>query len=307
MRHRIMLPPELGDEFSVQRARALGVGRRRHESADLARPFHGVRAARVPETFQARVACYLPRLRTGQQFAGRTALRLWRLPVPWFWRESEALEVVVRTGSTPPRTAGVRGRRLAAGRAGVWRIGSTPVVDPVAALFMVAGGLTHEQTVVLVDALITHADNYPDLVPGRPVFTVRQLTDRLDEWGPFAGCATMRAALHDSREHVESPKETETRLLIVGSGLPEPVVQHEVREGHRLVARVDLAYPDLKIAIEYEGDGHRTDKKLWRADIRRQRELEDRGWIVIRLTQDDLGHGRDALIARIRNAISSRG
>lgn len=88
-------------------------------------------------------------------------------------------------------------------------------------------------------------------------------------------------------------------------GLPEPVVQHEVYDGHRLVARVDLGYPESKVAIEYEGDEHHTDKKQWRRDIQRQRELEARGWIVIRLTQEDLNMPI-ALIARIRHALASR-
>ena len=75
-----------------------------------------------------------------------------------------------------------------------------------------------------------------------------------------------------------------SRLMIVAAGIPEPVVQWEIRSDGRFIARVDLAYPELKIAIEYEGDGHRTERAQWRIDIRRQRDLEDEGWIVIRLT-----------------------
>lgn len=76
-------------------------------------------------------------------------------------------------------------------------------------------------------------------------------------------------------------------------------------DGFRLVARTDLAYPELKVAIEYEGDGHRTSAEQWRRDIQRQRELEALGWIVIRLTQEDLNDA-DALIDRVRGAIASR-
>ena len=38
-------------------------------------------------------------------------------------------------------------------------------------------------------------------------------------------------------------------------GLPKPELQHEVRDGHRLVAIVDFAFPALKIAIEADGPG----------------------------------------------------
>ena len=73
-----------------------------------------------------------------------------------------------------------------------------------------------------------------------------------------------------------------------------------------LIARNDLAYPELRIAIEYEGDGHRTDRTQWRRDIRRQRELEDLGWIVIRLTEHDLHDGLASFLTRIRRAIATR-
>ncbi|MBM7465584.1 endonuclease domain-containing protein [Microbacterium esteraromaticum] len=125
------------------------------------------------------------------------------------------------------------------------------------------------------------------------------------EWGPFRGCVAVRDALPLARAGVESPKESETRLLLLAAGLPEPWVQYRELDGGRLVARIDLAYPEWKVAIEYEGDGHRADREQWRRDIQRQRELEGRGWIVIRLTQADLGHP-GAVVDRIRHAIASR-
>lgn len=136
--------------------------------------------------------------------------------------------------------------------------------------------------------------------------TVDAIAAKLDVWGKFPGSGTVREALPLARFHVESPKETETRLLVCQAGLVEPVVQYNVRDQGRFVARVDLAYPDLKIAVEYEGDGHRTKKEQWRADIRRQRELENLGWIVIRLTQADLANDGATLLAHLRAGISSR-
>lgn len=182
------------------------------------------------------------------------------------------------------------------------------MLDPVATVFTVAAELTLERAVVLLDALVTDADNYRGLrrpERARTLATKGEIAERLAEWGRFPGCATIRAALERSRESVESPKESETRLMLVDAGLPEPVVQFEERENGRLIARIDLAYPELKIAIEYEGDGHRTDKAQWRRDIARQRELESRGWIVVRLTQDDLQHPAGVLHS-IRAALAAR-
>lgn len=306
MRHRIALPPTLGHAFSVQEAAALGIRRGRRDAPDLARPFHGVRTLAAPETFSATVSSAAPRLRPGQRLSGRTALRHWGLPVADRWHPGEPLEIAVPTDRTPPRAAGVRGTRLARGRAKTWRVNGIPVVDPVAAVFTSASQLDLVGAVVLLDALLATSDNYPGLRPGRPTVSAFDIAARLVSWGPFPGCATIRAALSHARGEVESPKETETRMLITSAGLPEPVIQHEVRADGRLIARSDLAYPELRIAIEYEGDGHRTDQHQWRTDIRRQRELEGRGWIVIRLTQHDLGAGAASFLERLRLAIVSR-
>lgn len=306
MRTRKKLPARLGANFSVKAAHAAGVGRARRDADDLYRPYRGTRSTAAPETFRATVDCYQPRLRPGQEYAGRTAARLWGLPVPWQWDRTEALDIAVPLHLNPPKLSGVRGRRLAAHRVRHWTVSGVKAVDAVAAVFTCASELTVEEAVVLIDALITDAHNYPGLVGGRPFTTMDELVQRLAEWGRFPGSGTVRKAISLARGGVESPKETETRLMIRDAGFAEAIVQHEVYDSGRFVARVDLAYPELKIAIEYEGDGHRTDKEQWRTDIRRQRELEDLGWIVIRLTQADLDDDGAAFFTRLRSAIARR-
>lgn len=306
MRRRAALPRRLGDSFGVGAAAALGVGRARRDADDLDRPFYGVRATVRPEEFRTLTESYLPRMRKDHRYAGRTAVRLWGIPFPIAWSSGEPLDVAVPPDAAPPRTHRVKGRRLAESRACTWTLRGVPIIDPVAALFSCAAELTVDQMIVAIDALLTTASNYPGLGPGRPMTTRAALEERMQTWGRFPGSAVVRAAVPLARQRVESPKETETRLLIVRAGLPEPSVQFEVRDGGCFIARVDLAYPALKIAIEYEGDGHRTSKDQWRRDIRRQRDLEDRGWIVIRLTELDLAKDGIALLARIRRAIAAR-
>lgn len=305
MRRRRPLPRALGDAFTTRAAARAGVGRSRRDAADLARPFHGVRSVRAPTTFRERAESYRAIMLPGQTFVGRTALRIWGLPCPWFWQSSEPLHVAVGPAGAAPRGVGVQGRRLALHRWQGWRIAGMPVVDPIAALFTSAGSLTLAEIIVVMDALLTTANCYPGLAGPRPLATRAEVQRRLEEWGRFPGCATVRAALPHARDGVESPKETQTRRLIADAGLPEPVVQWQVAENGRFIARVDLAYPDLRIAIEYEGDGHRTGREQWRTDIRRQRELEDLGWIVIRLTESDL-NAPAALLTRLRSALTSR-
>lgn len=305
MRHRILLPDELGRHFTVRQAAAAGVGRGRAAAPDLDRPFRGVRSIRAAETALERVAALAPRLRHGQLIGGETAMRVWGYPHPGTWSIDAPITVVVATGSARVRSRGITGLRLAEGRAHPWRIGEIPVVDPVTALFMCAGTLTDDQMVIALDAMTSTADNYPGLREGRPTLTPIDIEQCLRAWVRFPGSRRVRDGLSRTRDGVESPKETETRLLLVTGGLPEPVVQHEIHENGVLIARSDLAYPDLRIAIEYEGDGHRTSRDQWRRDVQRQRELEDLGWIVIRVTQLDLVDTRP-LLDRIRRAVASR-
>jgi hypothetical protein len=61
------------------------------------------------------------------------------------------------------------------------------------------------------------------------------------------------------RAKVDSPMETRSRLLLVFAGLPEPQPGQEILDEHgQCVATVDLGYRAAKIAIEYDGDLHRT-------------------------------------------------
>jgi very-short-patch-repair endonuclease len=98
--------------------------------------------------------------------------------------------------------------------------------------------------------------------------------------------------------------ETRLRLLLVDGGLPCPVVNHHVHDTQgRFVAMPDLTYPDLRIAIEYDGDVHRTDKHTWRRDIARRQALEALGWRVITCTADDVDRTPDRTLSWVRAAL----
>ncbi|MCF7553247.1 endonuclease domain-containing protein [Pseudonocardia sp. WMMC193] len=84
-----------------------------------------------------------------------------------------------------------------------------------------------------------------------------------------------------------SPAESRLQFRIVDLGFPNPVLNHPIHDGNgRVVFLVDLAWPGLRIALEY--DGHETHSGRELADAERQRELERRGYLVIRVTTDDM-------------------
>jgi hypothetical protein len=94
-------------------------------------------------------------------------------------------------------------------------------------------------------------------------------------------------ALADPR--AESPMETRLRLALLHAGLPRPAVQYRVldEDGFPL-ARVDLAYPDVRLAIEYDGE-HHFDRRQGERDRRRDSLLAGYGWATMRLTKGDMG------------------
>lgn len=113
------------------------------------------------------------------------------------------------------------------------------------------------------------------------------------------GVGTLRDLLlvRVGRRVGESRPENALRRLLVRSGVGEPEVQYVVRDGRgRFVARVDLAYPDARIAIEYDGFRHHTGRKRLSRDSWRQVDLEEAGWVVRRITSSDLDERPDRVV-----------
>ena len=102
------------------------------------------------------------------------------------------------------------------------------------------------------------------------------------------GARVARRAAALVRAGVDSPTETRLRLLIVLAGLPEPVVDHRIRdEEGRVVYRIHLSFPELKVAIEYDGRQHIERESQWSSDILRREDLENDGWrFVVAVSQD---------------------
>jgi hypothetical protein len=102
----------------------------------------------------------------------------------------------------------------------------------------------------------------------------------------------------------ESPAESWVMLTLVDGGLPPPVPQFAIvgadgRERYRL----DFAWPDLRVALEY--DGYAAHEGRAAQDQAREEDLARRGWIIVRATAEDLrSPGR--LVESVRAAFRRR-
>ena len=118
------------------------------------------------------------------------------------------------------------------------------------------------------------------------------------------GIARARRALTLFDAGAQSPKETWLRLVLVEAGIPQPQTQITVRdEFGQAIAYLDMGWEGIKVAVEYDGDHHRSDRSQFGWDIRRLEKLQHRGWIVIRVVAGD----RPAdIVRRVRAARARR-
>lgn len=101
----------------------------------------------------------------------------------------------------------------------------------------------------------------------------------------------------------ESPWETRTRLFLIENGLTGFVLQHRPRGTNY---RLDIAWPEYKVAVEYDGADHRTKKQQADDEIRRNR-LRAAGWYIEVVTATSLFRTPKEILFHVREALRSRG
>ncbi len=116
---------------------------------------------------------------------------------------------------------------------------------------------------------------------------VRALRTVLDLWDP-------------AQRPTESDMETRLLQLLVDGGWPAPSPQYEIcdRVGN-FVARVDMALPTLKVAIEYDSKQEHSDEFQLQRDARRRNRLVAAGWRVISARYADVSSGGAELLDAI--------
>jgi very-short-patch-repair endonuclease len=97
--------------------------------------------------------------------------------------------------------------------------------------------------------------------------------------------------------------ESVLRWLIHDGGLPMPELQFPVRDtGGIVVAAADMAWPEHKVLVEFDGDVHR-ERKTFVRDRRRQNRIVVAGWIVLRFTSADVYGDPQGVLSQIRRAL----
>jgi hypothetical protein len=295
MQSRLTKIPESlnGGPFTVAEGRLHGVSTSRLRAHDLGRPIRGVRLPPECDDLVSRCRAFALHRAEPYAFSHTTAALLLGVPLPRSWEHSTELHVTVPAPGRAPVARGYRGHKTSD-----WRpveLDGIPITPPDQTW-------TDLGTLLPRDALIAAGDF---LVSGRaPSSSCDELAAAVGKLATRRGVTRLREALPLVRAGVESPQETRLRLVLIAHGLPEPAINYTVLGRHgEFVARVDLAYPEHRLAIEYEGDVHRLNLRVFRNDIARREQVEDLAWRMIRVTGDDLHPPADShLVARVRRA-----
>ena len=117
------------------------------------------------------------------------------------------------------------------------------------------------------------------------------------------GVGVMRLILEDRLGWTgitQSQLEDEFLRILRAAGVELPVSQVRiVKRGGRTVARVDFVYPDVRLIIELDGERYHTDRGTFRSDRRRQNELIQEGYRVLRFTAWDVFAAPDYVVAQV--------
>jgi very-short-patch-repair endonuclease len=153
------------------------------------------------------------------------------------------------------------------------------------------------EAVVFVDRMLARGITIPTALG-------RYLDRRRVEVPPPRGLRRFTELLALADGGSESPQESRLRARLVLAGLPRPHTQFTVvdRTG-RFVARVDLAWPDVKVAVEYDGLWHVGSKQQIHHDRQRLNALVGAGWTVLHVTSARLRDDLEGVVSEIRSAI----
>lgn len=301
------LPLELlHDVQPVARFVELGISVERTRRSDLERPYRGVVAEGFPlaDVVSRAVALSVRRGMPDFGFSHLTGASICQLPIPSASTHG-VMHVTVRHPDRAPRLTGVAGHayRMTPNAIERWPVivattgeqRYVPVLSEPWLFSTLASILSVDDLVAVADALRTRA-----AAEDRSI----DVSVALAEGRRGSGRAARAWAL--SVVGARSRPESLMRLAITRAGLPSPTVGHSIA-GLGWTATPDLAWPDYRVLIEYEGDHHRTDARQFAHDLQRFERYHDDGWFAVRATKLDVFEHPNEFMQRIERRLRERG
>jgi hypothetical protein len=307
MRYPKGLPEALAESsFLWHEGMKAGLSEKQLRNATVLRPSRGIRIPNGPDLRLADQVRAVSMVTHGSVMSHLTAARLWNFPLPPWTVSDDATHITRPKHLNAPRRRGVVGHRASLAPGEIAELDGVPLTSRLKTWLDLAGMLPIADLVVIGDHLV----RFP-----RPAFEARDapfataadLTEVIRLHRGKRGVAKAAEAVRLVRVGADSAPETRLRLALVDAGLPEPslnepIVDYWGRSWHS----PDMQYKDYKLAIEYEGDHHRTSEQLAR-DIRRAEQTAAIGWLERRVSKEDMYGDAQAAVAKIRTALRSQG
>lgn len=290
---------ELDRPFRVADAVRHGISRESLRTSAWDKPFHGVRAP-SGSLFDIDQVCaaYSTKMPIGSLFSGITAARLWKLPLPAYAGDGHIVEVAARAPRRAPQGVGVIGSQYDSSRVSATTLRGLPVLSAVDTWCSLAASLDPVDLTAVADHLLG--------APGALTrVTHAKFAAAIGRRRAGRGAAAMRWAFERARTGAWSRTETLTRLVLESAGIPAPSLNHRI-VGARRTVYVDLAWPEVRFGLEYDGDHHRRPAQFL-DDISRQELIQDEAWLLMRMTRRDLFEHPDQLSERVARRLSERG
>ena len=207
------------------------------------------------------------------------------------WVDADIRIELVWSNTRPPRGIVAREQLLADDEAR--RVAGLPVTTPARTAYDMGRYLPRGQAVARLDALMRATP-----------FSTEDVLLLAERYPAARGIRRLRTVLRLVDGGASSPKETWLRLLLVDAGLPSPTTQIPVVEGYRALAMLDMGWAEFGVAVEYDGDHHRSDRRQYVKDQWRLRKLAELGWVIVRVIAEDKPQD---VVERVRRALLARG
>ena len=296
-----------GRSFTLAEQLAAGVAPHRAWRRDLHVPSRGVRVPWGAEQNLADTCRLLEGISPSSVCCLGTAGRLWRCPLPWSVQNDFLVHLARVDGGTRPMRKGVAGHRLNLEKSDLTMLDGVRLTTPARTWLDLASILELEDLIVAADFFICSQSRSF----GRnrvALCSLDELRNQVETNRGARGARKARAALGLARVGADSAPETRLRLAFRRLGLPEPTLSFVVLDetGWEL-AWPDAAFPEYKVAVNYDGR-HHLEPAQRESDIRRDESIAAIGWTSVTVTAGQVrAHGFDGCAHRVLDALVRTG
>lgn len=134
--------------------------------------------------------------------------------------------------------------------------------------------------------------------------SVPRLAAELDQ-APRRGSGLLRATLLEVAEGARSAPEAVLTQAMRRAGLPTYRLNGDVHDEHGTwLARCDVVFDELRLAVEVDGQQWHLTGDRWIADVERHTRLEAAGWTVLRYTASRVLRDVAGVVAEIVRVVT---